>query len=178
MAQGIGEVDAPGLRFGTTAADIEPVAAAGSTAPGHPASTPKIGLAPWVNPARPGERYYPHGTPHSTAELCPLVAARCAARDRARGHSKNAHLAGDKVSRPPARVPTRIIGAARHARHRWAAVARIGSVTDRYLTAHSDATVPAGDEAHGSPTAVGAENSVMSCDLQILVYQATEPVSS
>jgi hypothetical protein len=25
---------------------------------------------------------------------------------------------------------------------------------------------------------VGAENSVMSCDLQILVYQATEPVSS
>jgi hypothetical protein len=26
--------------------------------------------------------------------------------------------------------------------------------------------------------AVGAENSVVSCDLQILVYQATEPVSS
>ena len=25
---------------------------------------------------------------------------------------------------------------------------------------------------------VGAENSVTSCDLQVLVYQATEPVSS
>jgi hypothetical protein len=25
---------------------------------------------------------------------------------------------------------------------------------------------------------VGAENLVMSCDLQVLVYQATEPVSS
>jgi hypothetical protein len=29
MNQGIGDVDAPGLRFGTTAADVEPVAAAG-----------------------------------------------------------------------------------------------------------------------------------------------------
>ena len=29
MEQGIGDVDAPGLRFGTTAADVEPVAAAG-----------------------------------------------------------------------------------------------------------------------------------------------------
>ena len=29
MNQGIGGVDAPGLRFGTTAADVEPVAAAG-----------------------------------------------------------------------------------------------------------------------------------------------------
>ena len=27
MAQGIGDVDAPGLQFGTTAADVEPVGA-------------------------------------------------------------------------------------------------------------------------------------------------------
>jgi hypothetical protein len=69
------------------------------------------------------------------AELCPLVAARCAARDRAGGLSKGAHLAGQKVPPLQGRVPAHIIGTARHAGHHGAAVARIGSVTDRYLTA-------------------------------------------
>ena len=36
---------------------------------------------------------------------------------------------------------------------------------------------PSGPVEVWVPEPVGAENSVMSCDLQILVYQATEPVS-
>jgi hypothetical protein len=96
---------------------------------------PKIGPAPWVDLARPGERYYPIRDSLLDGGAMPsgrsLVCCAGLGRRTLKGHAPR----WAEGSVPSGRVPTHIIGAARHPGHHGAAVARIGSVTDRYLTA-------------------------------------------